>query len=36
MIHFYKVHWSIHYEEEATWEIEEFLHLNYPDFLPLQ
>jgi hypothetical protein len=34
MIHFYKVQWSHHSEEEAMWETEEFLHSNYPDFLP--
>jgi hypothetical protein len=36
MIHFYKVQWSHHSEEEAMWETEEFLHSNYPDFLPPQ
>jgi hypothetical protein len=36
MICFYKVQWSRHSEEEATWETEEFLRLNYLDFLPLQ
>jgi hypothetical protein len=30
-IHFYKVQWSHHSKKEATWEIEEFLHLNYLD-----
>jgi hypothetical protein len=33
---FYKVQWSRHSEEETTWDIEEFLHSNYLDFLPLQ
>jgi hypothetical protein len=36
MIHFCKVQWSHHSKEEATWETEEFLHSNYPNFLPLQ
>jgi hypothetical protein len=36
MIRFYKVQWSRHSEEEATWETEDFLRLNYPDFLPPQ
>jgi hypothetical protein len=35
MIWFYKVKWSHHSEKDATWEIEDFLHSNYPDFLPL-
>ena len=30
---FYKVQWSNHSEEEATWEKEEFLGSKYPDFL---
>ena len=30
---FYKVQWSNHSEEEATWEKEEFLRSKYPDFL---
>ncbi|WVZ98194.1 hypothetical protein U9M48_043663 [Paspalum notatum var. saurae] len=33
-INFYKVQWSNHSEEEATWEQEEFLRTKYPDFLP--
>ncbi|WVZ93628.1 hypothetical protein U9M48_039593 [Paspalum notatum var. saurae] len=33
-INFYKVQWSNHYEEEATWEQEEFLRTKYPGFLP--
>jgi hypothetical protein len=35
MIHFYKVQWSRHFEEEDTWETDDFLHSNYPDFLLL-
>jgi hypothetical protein len=35
-IQFFKVQWSRHSEEEATWEIEEFLRSKYPEFLPLQ
>jgi hypothetical protein len=30
---FYKVQWSNHSEDEATWEQEEFLKSKYPDFL---
>ena len=30
----YKVQWSNHSEEEATWETKEFLRSNYPDCLP--
>ena len=30
---FYKVQWSNHSEDEATWEQEEFLKAEYPDFL---
>ncbi|WVZ75503.1 hypothetical protein U9M48_023549 [Paspalum notatum var. saurae] len=33
-INFYKVQWSNHFEEEATWEQEEFLQTKYPGFLP--
>ncbi|WVZ52338.1 hypothetical protein U9M48_003410 [Paspalum notatum var. saurae] len=33
-INFYKVQWSNHSEEEATWEQEEFLQTIYPRFLP--
>ncbi|WVZ73569.1 LOW QUALITY PROTEIN: hypothetical protein U9M48_021858, partial [Paspalum notatum var. saurae] len=29
-INFYKVQWSNHFEEEATWEQEEFLRTKYP------
>ncbi|WVZ52109.1 hypothetical protein U9M48_003199 [Paspalum notatum var. saurae] len=35
-INFYKVQWSNHSEEEATWEQEEFLQTNYTDFAALQ
>ena len=31
-IKFYKVQWSNHSEAEATWEQEEFLRSNYPEF----
>jgi hypothetical protein len=33
-IKMYKIQWSHHSEEEATWEIEDFLRSHYPDFLP--
>jgi hypothetical protein len=33
-IKMYKIQWSSHTEEEATWETEDFLHANYPDYLP--
>jgi hypothetical protein len=33
-LRFYKVEWSNHSEEEAMWEIEEFVHSHHPDFLP--
>ncbi|WVZ97643.1 LOW QUALITY PROTEIN: hypothetical protein U9M48_043160, partial [Paspalum notatum var. saurae] len=33
-INFYKVQWSNHSEEEATWEQEEFLQTKYLGFLP--
>ena len=32
-IKFYKVQWTHHFEEEATWEKEEFLKSKYPEFL---
>ncbi|WVZ52565.1 hypothetical protein U9M48_003613, partial [Paspalum notatum var. saurae] len=32
-INFYKVQWSNHSEEEATWEQEEYLQTKYPGFL---
>jgi hypothetical protein len=31
---FYKIQWNEHSEDEATWECEDFLRANYPDFLP--
>jgi hypothetical protein len=31
---FYKIQWNDHSEDEATWEHEDFLRSNYPDFLP--
>ncbi|WVZ75539.1 hypothetical protein U9M48_023582 [Paspalum notatum var. saurae] len=33
-INFYKVQWSNHSEEEATWEQKEYLQTKYPSFLP--
>ncbi|WVZ85199.1 hypothetical protein U9M48_032149, partial [Paspalum notatum var. saurae] len=33
-INFYKVQWSNHSEEEATWEQKEYLQTKYPGFLP--
>ncbi|WVZ81250.1 hypothetical protein U9M48_028645 [Paspalum notatum var. saurae] len=33
-LNFYKVQWSNHSEEEATWEQEEYLQTKYPGFLP--
>jgi hypothetical protein len=33
-IRFFKVQWSRHSEQEATWETEEFLRSKYPGFLP--
>jgi hypothetical protein len=33
-IKMYKIQWSNHTEEEATWETEDFLRKNYPDCLP--
>jgi hypothetical protein len=32
----YKIQWSHHTEEEATWETEQFLNTKCPDFLPCQ
>jgi hypothetical protein len=32
-IKMYKIQWSNHSEEEATWETEEFLRSNFPDCL---
>jgi hypothetical protein len=31
---FYKIQWNNHSKDEATWEYEEFLRSNYPEFLP--
>jgi hypothetical protein len=31
-ITFYKIQWSNHMEEEATWESEDFLHSRHPNF----
>jgi hypothetical protein len=31
-IKFYKIQWSNHTEEEATWESEDFLRSRHPDF----
>jgi hypothetical protein len=31
-IKFFKVQWSNHIEEEATWESEDFLRSGHPDF----
>jgi hypothetical protein len=33
-IKMYKIQWSNHSEEEATWETEEFLRSNFPNCLP--
>jgi hypothetical protein len=33
-IRFYKAQWNDHSEDEATWESEDYLRSNYPDFLP--
>jgi hypothetical protein len=33
-IKMYKIQWSNHTEEEATWETEDFLRPRFPDFLP--
>jgi hypothetical protein len=30
----YKIQWNDHSEDKATWEHEEFLRSNYPEFLP--
>jgi hypothetical protein len=32
----YKIQWSNHTEEEATWESEQFLNTKYTHFLPSQ
>jgi hypothetical protein len=31
---FYKIQWNEHSEDEATWEREDFLRANNPEFLP--
>jgi hypothetical protein len=31
---FYKIQWNDHSEDEETWEHEELLRSNYPEFLP--
>jgi hypothetical protein len=31
---FYKIQWNEHSKDEATWECEDFLRANYPEFLP--
>ena len=31
-IQFYKVQWNQHTEDEATWESEDYLEENFPDF----
>ena len=33
VVKMYKVQWSHHTEEEATWETEDFLNRHYPGFL---
>jgi hypothetical protein len=33
IIKFYKVQWSHHTEEEATWESDDFLRSRHPDFV---
>ena len=35
-IKFYKVQWTNHTPEEATWEREEYLRTEFPNFLPSQ
>jgi hypothetical protein len=32
-IKFFKIQWSNHSEEEATWESKDFLHSRHPDFV---
>jgi hypothetical protein len=31
---FYKVQWNDYTEDDATWEYEDFLRSNYPEFFP--
>jgi hypothetical protein len=33
IVKFYKVQWNKHSEDEATWESEDYLAENFPDFL---
>ena len=32
VVKMYKIQWSHHTEEEATWEMEEYLNRQYPGF----
>jgi hypothetical protein len=32
-IKFFKIQWSNHFEKDATWESEYFLHSRHPDFV---
>jgi hypothetical protein len=32
----YKIQWSNHIKEEATWETKHFLNIKYPNFLTSQ
>jgi hypothetical protein len=32
-VRMYKIQWSHHTEEEATWETEEYLNTKYPEYL---
>ena len=33
VVNMYKIQWSHHTKEEATWETEDYLNQHYPDFL---
>ena len=33
VLKFYKIQWNQHTEDEATWEIQDFLEKNFPGFL---
>ena len=33
VVKMYKIQWSHHTEEEATWETEDYLNRHYPGFL---
>jgi hypothetical protein len=35
MIKFFKIQWSNHTEEEATWESNDFIRSHHPDFILL-